>query len=358
MNTSFWKDKRVLITGNTGFKGGWLSLWLHHLGAEVFGYSISVPTEPSLYRLCNLSEITQTSFADVRDLGQLTAIVDRVRPEIIFHMAAQALVRRSYVDPVETYSTNVMGTVHVMEAVRRTGGVKAVIVVTSDKCYDNMEWIWGHREIDPLGGFDPYSSSKACCELITKAYQNSFFNRNEYATHGTGIASVRAGNVIGGGDWAKDRLIPDVISSFLLKQPVIIRNPTAVRPWQHVLEPLGGYMDLGEKVYQGGQDYAEPWNFGPSEDDGRPVRWIVERLATLWGAGSTWRLDEAKNPHEAHSLRLDCSKAMNRLGWKPRWTLDTALERIVDWYRAYESDGDMRATSLGQIREYENARGE
>ena len=358
MSNIFWKGKRVLITGHTGFKGSWLSLWLHHLDAAVFGYSFSVPTKPSLFQLCNLSLITETTFADIRDLNQLMAILDRVRPEIVFHMAAQALVRRSYIDPLETYSTNIMGTVHLMEAVRRTAGVKAVVIVTSDKCYENREWIWGYRENDLLGGFDPYSSSKGCSELITKAYQNSFFSRDEYARHGTGIASVRAGNVIGGGDWAEDRLIPDIINSFLQSQPVIIRNPDAVRPWQHVLEPLSGYMDVAERLYNGEIDYAEPWNFGPSEDDARPVRWIVERLAVLWGKGATWRLDEAKNPHEANYLRLDCSKARNKLKWRPLWDLETALEKIVDWYRSYESNGDMKGKTLEQIQEYQKAREE
>jgi CDP-glucose 4,6-dehydratase len=349
---SFWKRKRVLITGNTGFKGAWLSLWLDRLGADVHGYSLSVPTEPSLFRLCHLSETVPTTFGDIRDLARVSDVVDRVKPEVVFHMAAQALVRRSYVDPVETYSTNVMGTVHVMEAVRRTGGVKAVIVVTSDKCYETSHGIWGHRETDPLGGFDPYSSSKACCELVTDAYRSSFFSTEAQSA---GIASVRAGNVIGGGDWAKDRLIPDMISAFLLKQPVVIRNPHAVRPWQHVLEPLRGYVAVAERLFNGEAEYAEPWNFGPSEGDARPVRWIVDRLVARWGDGASWKLDGGAHPHESSYLRLDCSKARHTLKWTPTWSLETSLDKVVDWYRAYASSDDMRSKTLEQIGEYEAA---
>jgi CDP-glucose 4,6-dehydratase len=355
---SFWKGKRVLITGNTGFKGAWLSLWLHRLGAEVFGYSLSVPTEPSLFQLCKLPEIASTTFADIRDLAQLIEVLDRVKPEIVFHMAAQSLVRRSYVEPIETYSTNVMGTVHLLDAVRRVGGVKALIVVTSDKCYESSAEVWGHRETDRLGGFDPYSNSKACCELITDAYRNSFFSSKEHCTHGTGIASVRAGNVVGGGDWAEDRLIPDMIGAFLLKQPVIIRHPDAVRPWQHVLDPLRGYLAVAERLFNREIAFAEPWNFGPSVDDAKPVRWIVERLVTLWGAGAGWSIDDGMNPHEASYLRLDCSKARFTLQWSPTWNLETTLDKIVDWYRSYERGDDMRAKTLEQIAEYESATGE
>lgn len=358
VNRSFWTGKRVLITGNTGFKGAWLSLWLHRLGADVHGVSLSVPTEPSLFRLANLAELVPTSFTDIRDIAQLTQVVDRVRPEIVFHMAAQSLVRRSYDEPLETYSTNVMGTVHLLDAVRRTGGVRALVVVTSDKCYESSDSNWGHRETDRLGGFDPYSNSKACCELVTEAYRNSFFSGIGGGTPTTGIATVRAGNVVGGGDWAKDRLIPDMIGAFLQKQPVVIRNPHAVRPWQHVLEPLRGYAAIAEKLFNGELAYAGPWNFGPSEDDARPVRWVVERLVELWGDGASWKLDGGKHPHESHYLRLDCTKVRQILKWTPTWNLDTTLDWIVDWYRSYGSGDDMRAKTLEQIAGYESATGE
>lgn len=358
MSSSFWKGKRVLVTGNTGFKGAWLSLWLHKLGADVHGLSLSVPTEPSLFELCGIRELAPTTFADIRDLGRLTEEFKRVKPDAFIHMAAQSLVRKSYTDPVETYSTNVMGTVNVLEAVRQTGAVKAAVIVTSDKCYESSDEVWGHRERDPLGGFDPYSNSKACCELVTSAYRNSFFSEKGKGAGTTAVASVRAGNVIGGGDWAADRLIPDMMGAFLSRKPVVIRNPHAIRPWQHVLEPLRGYLAVAEKLYNGETGFAEAWNFGPSEDDARPVSWIVERLVTLWGDGASWRLDGGTHPHESSYLRLDCSKARHNLKWTPAWGLETALESIVDWYRAYGRGDDMRKKTLAQIAEYESGTGE
>lgn len=358
VSSSFWKGKRVLVTGNTGFKGAWLSLWLHKLGADVHGLSLSVPTEPSLFELCGLRDLTPTTFADIRDLDGLVKELARVKPEVVVHMAAQSLVRKSYVDPVETYSTNVMGTVNVLEAVRRSGGVKAAVIVTSDKCYESSNDVWGHRERDALGGFDPYSNSKACCELVTAAYRNSFFTAKENGGATTAVASVRAGNVIGGGDWAADRLIPDMMAAFLAKKPVVIRHPHAVRPWQHVLEPLRGYLAVAEKLFNGENGFAEAWNFGPSEDDARPVSWIVERLVSLWGKDASWKLDGGSHPHESSYLRLDCSKARQKLKWHPAWELETALEKIVDWYRAYERGDDMREKTLAQIAEYESGTGE
>lgn len=353
MTPTFWTGKRVLITGHTGFKGGWLSLWLQQLGAEIVGYALEPPTQPSLFEVAQVGQGMESVLGDVRDPAHLQAIFSRHRPEIVFHLAAQALVRDSYQFPVETYATNVMGTVHLLEAVRQTGGVRVVVNITSDKCYENREWVWGYRETEPLGGYDPYSNSKGCAELVTSAYRNSFFNPADFQRHGVALASVRAGNVIGGGDWARDRLIPDIMRAFLAGQPVIIRNPHAIRPWQHVLEPLIGYLELAEQLWQHGPDYAEGWNFGPNDDDAKPVSWIVEYLAALWGGQSRWVLDGGNHPHEAHYLKLDCSKAKMRLGWRPRWNLEQALTRTVDWYSAYAGHKDMRAVTLGQISGYE-----
>ena len=353
MTPTFWAGKRVLITGHTGFKGGWLSLWLQQLGAEIVGYALEPPTQPNLFELAQVGQGMESVLGDVRDLAHLQTVFARSRPEIVFHLAAQPLVRDSYQFPVETYATNVMGTVHLLEAVRQTGGVRVVVNITSDKCYENREWVWGYREAEPMGGYDPYSNSKGCAELVTSAYRNSFFNPADFQRHGVALASVRAGNVIGGGDWARDRLIPDIMKAFLADQPVTIRNPHAIRPWQHALEPLNGYVELAEKLWQHGSDYAEGWNFGPGDDDAQPVSWIVERLAALWGQTARWVLDEGNHPHEAHYLRLDCAKAKMRLGWRPRWNLEQALTTTVDWYRAYAAHKDMRAVTLGQISGYE-----
>jgi len=352
MTPAFWTGKRVLITGHTGFKGGWLSLWLQQLGTEIVGYALEPPTRPSLFEVAQVGQGMESVIGDVRDLTHLQAVVTEYRPEIIFHMAAQALVRDAYQFPVETYATNVMGTVHLLEAVRRTGGVRVVVNITSDKCYENREWVWGYRETEPMGGYDPYSSSKGCAELVTSAYRNSFFYPADFQRHGVALASVRAGNVIGGGDWARDRLVPDIMKAFLAGQPVIIRNPDAIRPWQHVLDPLCGYLKLAEKLWQQGPDYAEGWNFGPSDDDARPVSWLVARLAALWGKNARWELDGGNHPHEAHYLKLDCSKAKMRLDWRPCWNLEQALTRTVEWYSAYAEHKDMRAVTLEQISSY------
>lgn len=353
MNPSFWQGRRVFITGHTGFKGSWLALWLTKLGARVTGYSLLPPSNPSLFEVARVGEGMDTVIADIRDLEHLSAEMQRAAPEIVIHMAAQSLVRYSYANPVETYAANVMGTVNLLEAVRQTGSVRAVVNITSDKCYENREWLWGYRENEPMGGHDPYSSSKGCAELVTAAYRNSFFNPNAYAHHGVAIASVRAGNVIGGGDWALDRLIPDMVRAFSDQKPVTIRSPNAIRPWQHVLEPLAGYLTLAEALVENGPVYCEGWNFGPADDDVKPVQWIVERLVEQWGSGASWVLDASPQLHEATHLKLDCSKAHARLNWRPRWSLEQALQHIVDWHQTYLQCADMREFSLQQIEYYQ-----
>ena len=355
MNPQFWKGKRVFLTGHTGFKGSWLSLWLQSLGAHVTGYSLAPDTEPNLFGRANIAQGMNSQVGDIRDLAAMQAAVKAAKPEIVIHMAAQALVRYSYVNPVETYATNVMGTVHLLEAVRQTEGVKAVVIVTSDKCYENKEWNWGYRENEPMGGYDPYSNSKGCSELVTSSYRNSFFNPDDYAKHGVAIGSGRAGNVIGGGDWAQDRLIPDMMRAIAAGQSVLIRSPHAIRPWQHVLEPLSGYLALAEKLYTEGVTYADGWNFGPEDSDTQPVKWIVERLTSTWGAGASWELDKNPQPHEATFLKLDCSKARSQLGWHPQWNLATTIDNIVEWYKAAHQGADMRSLTLSQINTYQTS---
>ncbi|MEW6562283.1 MAG: CDP-glucose 4,6-dehydratase [Pseudomonadota bacterium] len=352
MNCQFWRGKKVFVTGHSGFKGSWLSLWLQTMGAHVVGYSLPPPTQPSLFEVADTGRGITNIEGDIRDLAALKAALFAHRPEIVIHMAAQSLVRYSYREPVETYTTNVIGTVNLLEAVRNTPSVRAVLNVTSDKCYENREWIWGYRENEAMGGFDPYSSSKGCAELVASAYRHSFFSPEAYANHGVALASARAGNVIGGGDWAEDRLIPDILRAISEKRPVEIRNPNAIRPWQHVLEPLAGYLMLAERLYNEGAMFAEGWNFGPSEDDARPVKWIVEYMTDRWDEGASWKADSASHPHEAHYLKLDCSKAISRLSWKPRWRLEQALESIVDWHKAYLRGEDMREYTLKQLEQY------
>jgi CDP-glucose 4,6-dehydratase len=352
MNVEFWRDKKVFLTGHTGFKGSWLCLWLQQLGAQVTGYALQPPTDPSLFEVANVAQGMTSIIGDIRDGEALAKAMRDAAPDIVIHMAAQPLVRYSYVNPVETYSTNVMGTVHLLEAVRQTPSVRAVVNVTSDKCYDNKEWVWGYRENEPMGGFDPYSNSKGCAELVASAYRNSFFNPAKYNEHKVALASVRAGNVIGGGDWAADRLIPDILRAISDGKPVVIRSPHAIRPWQHVLEPLSGYLLLAEKLYTQGVDYAEGWNFGPNDEDAKPVQWIVERLTEQWGDGASWQLDGGDHPHEAHYLKLDCSKARMRIDWQPRWQLARTLEMIVAWQRAWLAKEDMRTFTLKQIKQY------
>ena len=348
MNRAFWQGKRVFLTGHTGFKGGWLALWLADMGAEVHGYALKSPTEPNFLAICNLrSRIKTSNIADIRDATALSAAIRAAQPEIVLHLAAQSLVRYSYEAPIETFSVNVMGTANLLEIVRHTPAVKAVVNVTTDKCYENREWVWPYRETEAMGGHDPYSSSKGCSELVTAAYRRSFME-----SAGIHLASARAGNVIGGGDWAADRLIPDFLRALDAGQTLTIRSPRATRPWQHVLEPLSGYLTLAEKLYTDGADFAEAWNFGPEESDARPVQWIVEHLCGQV-PGSSWHCDASPQPHEANYLKLDSSKAKARLGWHPRWNLALALSNTLAWYNAWKSGKDMAETSLAQIREYE-----
>lgn len=350
MNADFWRGKRVFLTGHTGFKGSWLSLWLQTLGAEVCGLALAPAGEPNLFTVARVGDGMSSVIGDIRDADAVRDAMTAFRPEIVIHAAAQALVRLSYSAPVETYATNVMGTVHVLDAARHVDSVRCIVNVTTDKCYDNREWAWGYREDEPMGGHDPYSSSKGCSELVTAAYRRSFF-----AKAGVALASARAGNVIGGGDWAADRLVPDILRAFERREPVPIRNPRSIRPWQHVLEPLSGYLTLAEQLWHEGQAFAEAWNFGPREDDARPVQWIVERMVQAWGAGADWRIDAGDHPHEAHYLKLDISKAQHRLGWRPRWSLPTALTHITSWHQACIAGADMRARCLDQIRQYTNS---
>lgn len=352
---SFWHGKKVFVTGHTGFKGSWLCLWLQQMGAIVRGYSLPAPTEPSLFAVANVRQGLISEEGDIRDFFHLREALADFKPEIVFHMAAQPLVRLSYDEPIETYSTNVMGTVYVLEAIKQVGGVKAIVNITSDKCYENREWVWGYREDEAMGGYDPYSNSKGCAELVASAYRNSFFNVVKYHEHGTALASVRAGNVIGGGDWAKDRLIPDILRSFENNQPVIIRNPHSIRPWQHVLEPLSGYLLVAQKLYTEGPAFAEGWNFGPNEMDATPVQAIVDTMVGLWGDKASWQLDGQDHPHEAHYLKLDCSKAKMRMEWHPRWDLNTTLSRIVSWHKAWLAGEDMRTYTLNEINDYMNS---
>lgn len=352
VDKGFWKDKKVFITGHTGFKGSWLSIWLHSLGARVTGYALEPPTSPSLFELSGVNKLVASDIADIRDAARLKSAIRSASPDIVFHMAAQSLVRTSYKNPAETYEINVMGTVNLLEAVRGCGGIRAVINITTDKCYENKEWAWGYREIDPLGGYDPYSSSKACSEIVTAAYRSSFFNPDKYNIHGVGVASARAGNVVGGGDWAKDRLIPDCIRAILKGEQIIIRNPSSIRPWQHVLEPLSGYLLLAERLFSYGSTFAGAWNFGPYDNDARPVKWIVERICREWGDGCSFQIDAGSRPHEAHYLKLDCSKAKDALGWAPRWSLEKTIESIISWTRSYREEKDLLDVCLSQISEY------
>ena len=352
MTAGPWRGRRVLVTGHTGFKGAWLSLWLQRLGARVSGYAIGVPTEPSLFELAGVARGMHGRTGDVRDPAAVRAALEEDAPEVVFHLAAQSLVRRSYQDPVETYAVNVMGTVHLLEAVRATPSVRAVVVVTSDKCYENREWVWGYRESDAMGGFDPYSSSKGCAELVTAAYRRSFFEA-QGGGPGVRVASARAGNVIGGGDWAADRLVPDAVRAFLRGEALKVRSPGSVRPWPHVLDPLHGYLLLAEGMLAGGDALAEGWNFGADDRDTRPVSWLADRVAALWGGGAAWTVDGDAQPHEARVLKLDASKARAALGWRPRLCLDAALEWTVEWYRAFRDGGDLRALSEAQIDRYQ-----
>jgi CDP-glucose 4,6-dehydratase len=348
VNPNFWRGKRIFLTGHTGFKGSWLSLWLQSLEANVTGYALPPPTTPSLFEVAKVAQGMSSIIADIRDLPSLQKAMQSAKPDVVIHMAAQPLVRQSYKDPVETYTTNVLGTVNVLESVRKTQGVKAVLVVTTDKCYENKEELSkGYCEKDPLGGHDPYSSSKACAELVTAAYRTSFLQQQ-----GLAVATARAGNVIGGGDWATDRLLPDILRAFEQNSEVHIRNPHATRPWQHVLEPLCGYLTLIENLCNHGSDFSEGWNFGPQDEDARPVQWIVDQLANSWGIGATWRQDLGVHPQEANYLKLDITKTTARLEWQPTWSLQTALQKITHWHRAWLAKEDMKKLCLEQILQY------
>ena len=353
MTPEFWHGKRVFLTGHTGFKGSWLSLWLQHLGAELTGYALPPPTSPNLYGVANVGLAMQSVRGDLRDLSALQNAMKQARPEIVIHMAAQSLVRESYVEPVDTYAVNVMGTVNLLEAVRQTPGVKSVVNVTTDKCYENREWVWGYRENEAMGGYDPYSSSKGCAELVSAAYRSSFFNPQSYSQHGVALATARAGNVIGGGDWAKDRLIPDMLAAFESGKPALIRNPNAIRPWQHVLEPLRGYLTLAEHLYRQGPVFAEGWNFGPNDEDARNVGWIADQLTQQWQGGASWQVDTGTHPHEASYLKLDISKAAARLNWHPALRLASALDLIVSWSKQRLAGADVRTTTVEQIQAYQ-----
>ena len=353
MNPYFWRDKHVFLTGHTGFKGSWLSLWLQQMGVKLTGYALQPPTQPNMFERAGVSAGMTSVIGDIRDGAKLLAAMRDAEPEIVIHMAAQPLVHRSYADPVETYSTNVMGSVYLLEAVRQCTSVRAVVNVTTDKCYENREWLWAYRENEAMGGYDPYSSSKGCAELVTAAYRNSYFNSNSQAQRQLALASARAGNVIGGGDWAEDRLVPDILRAFSRGEPVMIRNPHAVRPWQHVLEPLRGYLTLAERLFTEGTSFAEAFNFGPREGDTQPVERIVRQLAAKWGGAAVWRLDGANHPHEASLLRLDVSKATHRLAWLPTLDLDAGLQLTVDWARANLEGRDMHAFTRAQINDYQ-----
>jgi CDP-glucose 4,6-dehydratase len=356
MTPGFWRNRRVLITGHTGFKGSWLCLLLNSFGARVSGFALDPPTEPSLYRLAHVDELVDSCIGDVRDFGMLAAHVRAVRPEVVVHMAAQSIVLRSYDDPIETYSTNVLGTAHLLEAIRKSGLPCAVVNVTTDKCYENRGWVWGYREIDSLGGRDPYSNSKACAELVGQSYRDSFFPTARWAEHGVALASARAGNVLGGGDWTPRQLIPDTIAAFTQSLPVVLRHPKAVRPWQHVLDCLAGYLALAEALTSEPAAFSTAWNFGPSEADSRPVSYVVESLAAHWRISKPWVADANAHAHEEPQLRLDATKAATALGWRCRLPLAEALRWVAEWYRSHQTGHDARDLCLAQIGEYESLR--
>ncbi len=352
MNPTFWQGKSVLVTGHTGFKGSWLCLWLQHYGAKVSGFALPPPTDPSLFIQAKVADNMTSLLGDIRDFTALNDAMQQIQPEVVFHLAAQPLVRYSYQQPLETYATNVMGTLHVLEAMRQIDSVRAAVMITTDKCYENKEWHWGYRENEALGGHDPYSSSKACAEILIASHRNAYFPTVHYSQHRTAIASARAGNVIGGGDWAHERLIPDIIRCLIQQKSIQIRYPQAIRPWQHVLEPLAGYLQLAEKLYRQGSDYAQAWNFASHPEDAKPVQWLVEKMLALWGTNAGWQHEGGQHPHEARYLKLDCAKAHAELQWFPRWHLATALEKVVQWHQAQLTGADMQAVSLAQIQDY------
>lgn len=346
VNSEFWKGKKVFLTGHTGFKGSWLSIWLNLMGAVVKGYALKPATNPNLFTIADIQALVKSDINDIRDYAELCNSISRFSPDIVFHMAAQPLVRTSYAKPLETFQTNVMGTANLLEAVRQCSSVKAVVNITTDKCYENNEWIWGYKETDPMGGIDPYSSSKGCSELVTTSYRESFLRSSDI-----GVASARAGNVIGGGDWAENRLIPDILRAFEASNPVVIRNPHATRPWQHVLEPLSGYLLLAEQLFKNPDEFSQAWNFGPYEHDIRPVDWILDQMIYLW-PGASWKLDKNENPHEAMLLKLDISKATTILGWMPTWELAKTIGKIIRWHKCWIEGSDMTVECINEINEF------
>lgn len=351
VDSSFWKDKKVFLTGHTGFKGGWLSFWLTSMGAKVTGYALAPNTVPSLFDVLSIGSLIEEShIGDVRDLRSLQSAMSKVRPDVVIHMAAQALVRYSYINPVETYATNIMGTVNLLESIRSVNSVRATVIVTTDKCYENKEWVWGYRECESIGGRDPYSSSKGCAELVTSAYRQSYFSAVDNINM---VATARAGNVVGGGDWSVDRLIPDAIKAFEAGKPVIIRNPTATRPWQHVLEPLSGYLILAQELYERGADFSSSWNFGPADEDNRSVQDVLNILIDGWGESASWKKGGGEQLHEAGLLKLDCSKSRAELGWMPKWGLPTAIQKVIQWEKAFRAKKNMQDVTLLQINEYQ-----
>lgn len=355
VDPQFWSGKKVFLTGHTGFKGGWLTVWLSAMGAKVTGYSLAPNTNPNLYEEAGVASLCEKSLVgDIRNFEEFREAMQLANPDIVIHMAAQPLVRYSYSNPVETYATNVMGTVHVLEATRSCSSVKSVVIVTTDKCYENKEWVWGYRESEPMGGYDPYSNSKGCAELVTASYRQSFFSEKDYPKHGVAIASARAGNVIGGGDWSADRLIPDAITAFESGLPLMIRNPLATRPWQHVLEPLSGYLVLAQALYDQGVVFNGAWNFGPNDADARSVQEVIELLINQWSDSAVWKQDGQPAPHEAKFLKLDCSKARQELAWNARWSLEKAIEAIVQWQDVFRKRGDIRSVMLSQIKDYQH----
>lgn len=351
MNKPFWHNKKVLITGHTGFKGSWLTLLLKSLGSDVLGVALPPENDLSLFNAANISELIDSRYCDLRDAHALDSIISSYEPEIIFHLAAQALVRKSYADPLDTYSTNIMGTVNLLESSKKISSIRVILNVTSDKCYENKEWIWGYKESDALGGYDPYSSSKACSEIVSSAYYNSFLKNID--VH---LATARAGNVIGGGDWSTDRLIPDIIKSLMNKKPLTIRYPKAIRPWQHVLEPLNGYLDLAENLYVKKSDFSGAWNFGPYLNDTKDVEWIVNKICSIFKYTNQWHIDEKDNPHEANYLKLDISKSEHFLNWKPIWNIEKALNQTINWYEEFYERKNAYQLCMKQIDEYNNDR--
>lgn len=347
VDVNFWKNKKVFLTGHTGFKGSWLSIWLNYMGAEVCGISLEPPTNPNNFTESRISNFMQSVIGDTRNSNLIYDTMKNFQPDIVIHLAAQPLVRLSYIEPMETYTTNIIGTLNVLESVKKIESVKAIVNVTTDKCYENKEWPWGYREDEPMGGHDPYSSSKGCSELITSCYQRSFFNKGS-----TTLASARAGNVIGGGDWAVDRIVPDTLRAFEKNKQVSIRYPKAIRPWQHVLEPLSGYLTLAQKLYAGNGDYSEGWNFGPYDMDAKPVEWIVDYMTKKWGGNVGYIVNCDNHPHEAHYLKLDISKAKSKLDWHPKWNLNTALDMTIEWHKYWLAGDDVHKVCVSQIESY------